>query len=279
MSSVPAVAPCRARAGFDGTTGPRRKGLAEDLSRCDWAIVRTVERVGLATGQQLEHLHFHALPDGRPDTPCQRTLQRLVDLGVLATSDPSVSNYGDGDLAAPTYSLGSTGPLLIGVHADSQTQASKSQRPGEPRTTHALAVTQLFVDLVEHDRMGDLRLEAFRTGPVSHWPDGSGQMLEPDAFIRVARDGATDFWWLEVDREQNSTASMLAKARAYLDFRKREERGPDGVMPRVLIGALTKARAGALQFMLGGLPEGARQMFFVTYIPDAVDVITKELKR
>jgi len=153
--------------------------------------------------------------------------------------------------------------------------------PGdEQRTVRALAITQIFVDLVglEQDRAGDLHLEAFRTSPTSHWPDRHGHTLEPDAFIRVARGDTTGFWWLEVDQELESTALMLAKVRAYLDFLRHNKPSPDEVVPRIMIGVLTEARTEALRFMLGGLPEPTRQMFVVTVLSDAAKVIQQDLK-
>jgi hypothetical protein len=256
-------------------SSPRPRAVTKDLSRCDWAIVRTLERVGLATSLQLERLHFHAVPEKQRGITCRDTLQRLVELRVLATCNPSISDS-SGDLPVPTYSLGRAGSRL--VQASASTQAAQTEEGDDQRFARTLAITDLFVDLVELDRAGDLSLEAFRAGRASQWPDGLGGTLDPEAFIRVARGDTADFWWLVADEELESTARILAKAQTYRDFLRRKEPGPDGVTPGVMIGTLNPERTEALRFMLGGLAEPERQMFTVTALSDAAKLIQQNLR-
>jgi Replication-relaxation len=247
------------------------------LSRRDWAIMRTLQRVHFATNVQLEHLHFDALPDRERIAQCQSALSRLVALSVLATCNPSLSSQG---VPVLTYMLGTVGPSLVTASGSTHSHADRALRAVEDddqQLARALDITQLFVDLVQLDRAGKLRLEAFQTSPASQWSDGLGGTITPDAFIRVARGDTTDFWWVEVDHEARSVTQALVKLRAYGDFLRRQAPGPEGVIPQILLATQNSDRTEALQFVLDGLAEERRKMFTVTDLADAARVIQRSL--
>src|SRR5690349_7805004 len=56
--------------------------VGEGLSERDWALVRDVARLRLATGAQLERLHFAQLGEPSRSVVRRRVLRRLVGLRV-----------------------------------------------------------------------------------------------------------------------------------------------------------------------------------------------------
>ena len=69
----------------------------------------------------------------------------------------------------------------------------------------------------------------------------------PDAFIRLERDEGADYWWYEADLATESLPTIHRKLLAYLDFVQRGQFGPDGIVPRVLVGVPTSKRQAAVQ--------------------------------
>ena len=101
--------------------------------------------------------------------------------------------------------------------------------------------------LVERSRLGGFNLAKFQAEADAYWPNGVGGSIKPDAFIRLEREGAADFWWYEADLATESLPTVHGKLLAYLDFVQRGQLGPDGVVPRVLIGVPTSKRRTAVQ--------------------------------
>jgi hypothetical protein len=130
--------------------------------------------------------------------------------------------------------------------------------PGQRFIAHTVAVSEVYVSLVEADRAGRLRLRAFDAEPA--WPDGRGGLLNPDAFA-VVGDGRVDrLWWIEVDLGTESLPTVHRKLTAYLDFVRRGQLGPHGVVPRVLLTTSTDDRLAAVQREIARLPSPAADL-------------------
>jgi hypothetical protein len=271
--------------------GPRRvrlghvERLAETLSVRDLAILQTLERVRLASGVQLERLHFNNL-SGRSRTVMRwRVLKHLTDERLLLTLHRPIgtARRGSGQLR---YGLDSAGLRLIRLHANREPSAERVRRPrlpGERFVAHTLAVTELYVGLVAS---GQAQIDRFQTEGAAYWPDGLGGWLKPDAFIKVSRDGVADYWWYEADMPRHdsdlaneSLPVIERKLRTYLDFVSRGQLGPDGIVPRVLFGVPTAQRQTAIQAAIEHLPEPAADLFVVADMAKVSDVIIAELQK
>lgn len=253
-------------------TGTLPAAVAGQLSRQEWAIVRTLQRVRVASATQLERLHFHSLPDEARRTACSQALDRLVKLRVLTRLDWRIGQV-KGDSAVRRYALDVAGLELVGESSDLSGRVL-----GEDRLVDAVTVTEVLVALMEHSRSDGFTLEDFRTGEAACWPDGLGDHITPDAFIRVGRDDITCSWWLETDREPEAVLTTRSRLRTYADFLERDAPGPGDVAPRVLVGVLTGERAAYVRFLIDGLPERVRGMFVVAPMPDVAQVIARELR-
>ena len=124
---------------------------------------------------------------------------------------------------------------------------------------HTLAISELYVGLVEHCRARNVDLLTFEAEkPVSN---GLGGFVTPDAYVVLAAGQVRDYWWIEVDRATESDAQVRAKLVAYLDLLHRGQLGPDGVLPRVLVTAPDDRGLERLDRLLVHLPDPAEDLF------------------
>jgi hypothetical protein len=257
--------------------------LMETLSDRDWAIIETVCRVWLASGIQLERLHFSELTGRSRSVARWRVLKRLVDSRVLVPPERRVGTSRHGS-AGLCYELDSAGQKLVIMRANQEGPVERGrmrrQRSlGEHSIAHTLDVTELYVTLVERARSGEFVLEEFQTEAAAYWPNGLGGRMKPDAFIKVRSRTATDYWWFEADRATESLPVIRAKLVTYLDFLHRGQLGPDGVVPRVLVGVPTAKRQDAVQSVINRLAEPANAMFLVACTSDVVNLMAAELMK
>lgn len=268
----PGQAPRRARR-------PYVERLVQVLSARDWAIINTVNRVRLASGLQLEQLHFRNLGARSRSVMRWRVLKRLTDARVLIALERRVGTAHHGS-AKLCYGLDSAGERLVRLQSNRESLAASVRRPripGERFVAHTLAVTELYVTLVEQARLGQFVLEEFQAEAAAYWPNGLGGWVKPDAFIRLSRAGVTDYWWYEADLATESLPTIRSKLLAYLDFANRGQLGPDGIVPRVLIGVPTTKRQAAVQFVTQSLPKPADAMFVVAEMLEVAQVMESEL--
>ena len=134
--------------------------------------------------------------------------------------------------------------------------------PGERSLRHLLAVSELYVDLVDQMRRGGQTACTFKAEPGSWWPNGRRGWLKPDAYVVLERERARDHWWVEVDLATESLPTVRGKVQAYLEFQARGERSPDDVTPWVLISTMTRPRCDAIRRMVRRLP-GAEELVTV----------------
>lgn len=231
------------------------------LSPRDWTVVETVNLLQVASGQQLERLCFAGLPNERSRTVTRsRVLGRLVRERVLVPVGRRVGGSGRGS-TVQAFALDTAGRQLLVRRQLAEAQQVRVRRPGVPggRTIrHRLAVSELYTELTEQARFDGLTVATFKAEPAAWWPNGTGGPLKPDAYVVLARgDGVRDHWWVEVDLATESLPTVRAKVAAYLDFRRRGERGPDDVLPWLLISTVGARRRAAIAQLVRRLPEAA----------------------
>jgi len=230
------------------------------LSPRDWDVVETVNKLRVASGQQLERVCFTQASAGRSRTVIRsRVLARLAAWRVLAPVGRRVGGRERGS-TVQVFALDSAGQRLLIERQLAAGERVRVRRPGPPgiySLRHLLAVSELYVQLVDLARASGLVLDTFRAEPGAHWPDGRGGVLKPDAYAVLARPGARDHWWIEVDLATESLPVVKAKLATYLDFQKRGERGPDDTMPWVLVSTVTQRRRDAIAAMARRLPGAA----------------------
>lgn len=250
---------------------------SQNLTERDWSILESITALRVATGNQLERLHFNNLTGRSRAVVRWKVLKRLVDSRVLAVLDQPAHRRRS---AAFEYTLGSAGQWLTRLR-DNQDGIKREVRrlrvPGDRFVAHALDVTELHVQLVEQLRGSAAgQIQSFTVEPVE--PDGAGGRLKPDAYAALRAKDVTDCWWIEVDEVTESLPTIHNKLTAYLDFLDRGQLGPDAVMPRVLITVPTESRRAAIQGVVADLPPPAEQLFSVALFSGAARFLAEELR-
>ncbi len=234
--------------------------VADRLGERDRAILDTVNRLRLVTGRQLERLHFADVSLSVRARVRRRVLGRLVRWRVLLTLERRIGGVRAGS-SGLVFALDSAGQRLA---RSASGTVRRPELPGLPFVAHQLAVSELYVSLVELSRHEGFSVDAFTAEPVCWWPNSLGGWLKPDAFLSLTGGDVTDAWWLELDRSTEHLPTVRRKLRAYLDFASRGQVGPTGVMPRVLVCVPDDARREAVAGVIARLPAPAEELLHAT---------------
>lgn len=246
--------------------------LRENLSVRDWAVLEDVGRLRLVTSLQLERLHFTELAQSSRSVVRRRVLARLVRARCLQTLERRIGGVRSGSDGL-VFGLDTAGARLLTAAGRRRTEP-----PGERYTRHVLAVTELYVALVEQARAnGDMELVRFAAEPGSWWPDGRGGSMKPDAYALMASAVHRDSWWLEVDRATESLPTIKRKLLVYLDFYNRGQFGPGKVMPWILITVPDEKRRGQIEELVRRLPGDGETLFTVALHNEATTLIMGRL--
>jgi hypothetical protein len=253
----------------------------ERLSERDWALLEAVNHLHLVTGLQVERLLFARLTNRSRIVTRSRSLSRLVAWRVLVRLPRRIGGARRGSTVA-VYALGSAGQRLLAQRANSEQNPPAIRKVGVPSdrfVAHIVAVSELYVCLVEANRIGSLVLRQFTTEPAAWWPNGRGGWLKPDAFFVVSNGRVDHLWWVEVDRATESVATVNRKLRTYLEFVNRGGVGPREAIPRVLVTVPDEWRRQAVHKQIARLPPPAADFFHVVLQEQAVALVTAALGR
>lgn len=254
MTARPTPSPLRVRESFVDQLDAR-------LSPRDWDVIQTVNRLRVVSGRQLDRTIFAELGSERSRTVTRsRVLARLVRDRVLVPVGRRIGGGGRGSTTA-AFALDTAGVQLLTRRQLATGEQVRVRRPGPPseRTLrHALAVSELYADLVEQARLDGFTVATFKTEPGAWWPNSLGGWLKPDAYAVLERDGVRDHWWCEVDLATESLPTIRTKLQAYERFQQRGARGPAGVLPWLLITTTSPGRRNAIVRLVRQLPEAAQ---------------------
>lgn len=261
--------------------------LAGRLPDRDRSVVELVARIRLARSEQLQRLFFHeiASPQGRARI-CRRSLQTLTDTGVVRRLERRVGGSAAGGSSGYVYTLAPAGRRLVAYwRGEGVPSARGVHEPQAGFVEHTLAVTDLYVRLVEAEREQPVELLGFETEPDC-WRAYIGQTgthltLKPDALVRVGTSDDELAWWIEVDMGTHGRGAVARKLNAYLVyFRTGREQAQHGIFPRVVFITATETRAAFLRELVDGLPAVAGRLFCVATTDEAIGVLagTEELQ-
>ncbi|MGH3707897.1 MAG: replication-relaxation family protein [Pseudonocardiaceae bacterium] len=205
-------------------------------------------RVRLLTGAHLNQLLTH--PDTAHDTTARvrrRIMTRLHQLGLVTTLHRTIGGTRAGS-AGHIYTLTPAGHRFLAILTGQPPPPRVRQSaPGVLFLAHTLAISDIYVRLIESSRTHDLTMSTFTTEPDCWQPTADGDYLKPDAYLVLATSTHQDCWWLEIDQATESLPRIRIKCRAYLDFLTHGGLGPDDVPPRVLYTTPDAPRTHAIQ--------------------------------
>lgn len=236
----------------------RPQDLVDRLTDVDWSIIETLTVVRMASGNQLQRLHFPAGASG--SRMARRRLARLTDLRVLARLDRQIGGIRGGS-QGHTYALDTNGQRLAQTR---HLQTVRRPTPSDQFVDHTIAVTEIYVVLHEHR---DVEVEAFQ-GEPDCWRRYTGRAgreltLRPDAYAHWYIEDWELLAFFEVDRATEHPGRIARKAEQYvLYWRTGSEQDANGVFPSVVWVTPNQRRAAVVSEALDGLDDG-RELFQV----------------
>jgi len=254
-------------------SGPQRVGarrgewLAERCSPRDWAILETVNRLRLVSGLQLERLHFAELTGKSRSVTRWRVLKRLTDWRLIVPLDRRQGGAARGS-AGMVFALDSAGQRLLQSRQVGAGEAVRVRRPGAPgerSVRHTLAVSNLYVELVEQSWLHGFGLADFLAEPACWWLDGAGGWMKPDAYAVLETPALSDHWAIEVDLATESLPTLKRKLQTYVAHHDRGGLGPLDVMPRVLVTVPYERRERQARELVSRMPGAARLVHVVRH--------------
>jgi hypothetical protein len=260
-------------------SGERLSAIAEELTDRDWLIMQSLQTVKVATGHQLQRLHFD-LPETDPASAARhrrRVLQHLVDLRVLGRLERSIGGVRAGS-SGLIFGVDVVGARLLVVHDGEGSRPRSVFTPGLSFLQHRLAITELYVRLTEASRGGACELVEFVAEPDC-WRSFAGRggarlLLKPDAYARVGAGGYEYLWFIEVDRAAESRPTLRIKCQRYVDYwLSGREETRSGVFPAVLWLVPDQRRADALEQVIEQLPVDSRRLFQVGLYDQGVSIL------
>jgi hypothetical protein len=258
-------------------TASRLAQLERTLSDRDRAIVDTLDQLRLATTKQLRRLHFTDLTPASAARLAPQTLKRLASQRVISQLDRQVGGVRAGSQAI-VWTLDVAGQRLASAAGPAGGPVRRPWTPGLAFVAHRLAVSELYVELVEAERAGRCVLLDFEAEPLS-WrrfasPYGGVAHLKPDAFVRLQVGDYERGAFVEIDRATESAAAIGRKCRGYRSYweagREQERRG---YFPRVVFAVPTEARKAALVEVIGCQPEETWLLYRVVLADGLTDTV------
>lgn len=261
-------------------TGARLRLLAEELTPRYTTPLPHLARARLLSGAQLDRLL--ATPGLAPETTARvrrRIMARLTGLGLVAMLGRRVGGVRAGS-AGHVYALTTAGhrflALLLGGES-SPGRIRHAQTPGPLFLAHALTISGIYVDLIEHSRKAGFQVATFATEPHCWHPTGNGAYLRPDTYTVLRTATHADYWWLEIDAGTESPRRLRAKARRYTDFLTSGGIGPHGYPPHVLITTPDTERAHTITRAITNPTDDDGAALTVTTHHHAAQFMTTEL--
>lgn len=206
--------------------------VASQMNDRDRHVLETVARLNLVSEHQLRVLRGAQSASER--RLLRLDLAGLVDQQALARLDRRVGGERAGS-DGYVYALGILGQRLV------RPNGRVPRTPWTPlpnHLRHALAVSQLYVDLVVASTES-ASLRSFDAEPAC-WRSFSGyggarSILKPDAFTTIVLDGYEDCYFVEIDCATESTPRIIEKAKTYVHYyQSGREQDRRGVFPLVV---------------------------------------------
>lgn len=249
-------------------SGRKLTELAAALGPTEQAIIQTLQRVRLASGAQLVHLHFTDRPHAA--VQARRLLARMVEQRLLCALGRRIGGVRAGS-SGYVYALDVIGQRLADLHRP--TAARRPWTPGAAFLAHTLAVTDLYVGLTEAARRNEVEVLDFAAEPTCwrSFTDLGGRplVLKPDAYLRLGVGRYEDRWFVEVDRGTEAPVTLTRKCDLYRTYwQSGREQAAHGVFPKVLFVVPDDVRKAVVVDVLVRQPTEAWPLFQV--VPEDV---------
>lgn len=220
------------------------------LSARDRAILAFVARFEQATARQIREVVFGSISQ----TPCDRALLRLRELGLLTRVEHRRIGGAKGGSGQYVYMLSGNGRKLFGMEGKSRAGAINF---------HSIAIADCFVVLKQLERAGVITVVSYETEPDC-WLHLGGMEVRTDLAVDVRRGlSEPSRLVLEVDLGTEWPKQLRTKLEAYYRAWQHADESV-GHMPGVLWVTMDEERARELEHLVAAMPDEARGLFRVT---------------
>lgn len=234
-------------------TRARVEAIQRRLNVRQRSVLVDVGRLGVVTGRQLQRLHYgESAAAGRLARKHIGQLRHwgvLSRLGRLGKLGPSGSN-------SYVYGPGLVGQRLLDPN---RSRYFPRWTPRSNFLRHAVAVSELYVQLRQAERDGATELLAYDTEPKC-WrryfgPGGARSVLKPDSMAVIGLDELEYRYFVEIDCSTEHRPQIVGKAKAYVRYwQSGREQADTGIFPLVLWVAPDTERSDFLVDCLSALP-------------------------
>lgn len=244
-------------------TARRLDDITARLDELDWQVLRSIDRLRLVTGPQIERLHH-----GHDEAARKRRVRQMSRLTRMELTLRLERRIG-GPEAGSYPSIYTLDRAALRLLDPERSRARSPWTPSTPFLAHHLAVSEIYVGLCEAEQRGDVELISFTAEPgcwrTWRTPLGVEVTLKPDAHLVLGVGLSEAHWWVEVDRATESLPRILTKCRTYLDYwRTGIEEAATGVFPKVLWVAPNERRRDQLVKVVRRLGADDRLLFAAT---------------
>lgn len=256
--------------------------LRERLSDRDLDMLRDLARLRLVTGKQLRRLHFAVGDLTTQARKARSAIGRLAELDLIVRLSRRVGGMRAG---SEGFVIGLSGWGHAVLALDSAAEPRRRRRVIETKPayqSHVLAVSELYVQLVEASRLGLAELIDF-TGEPEAWRrfggiGGQAVVLKPDAFVRLGIGEFEVLAFIEQDMDTESLPTIVRKCEVYIaHWRSGLEQRQLGAYPKVWWLVPSVRRHDAIRRVLKRLPGEAHALFEVCLTTEAVPYLTQPL--
>jgi hypothetical protein len=242
--------------------------LRRELGERDQALLESLCRVRLLTTEQIARLHCADLSVNTRGRRSRELMRRLHEQRLVSRLPRAIGGIRAGS-RGHVYGLSGLGQAVLNCPGIGKRRRAVWQ--AKPYfQDHMLAVSELYVRLIEICRDSDAELLAFTAEPACwrRFPGAGGQpiILKPDAYVRVGLGEFELASFVEVDLGTESLPTIQRKAQTYVDYwRSGLEQQARGVFPQVLWLAPNVYRSQAMASALQrAAPGQASALFMVT---------------
>ncbi|MBP5895213.1 hypothetical protein F3K32_35950 [Streptomyces sp. LBUM 1483] len=250
--------------------------LRAKLSPRDVGVLASLHRVRLLSLKQIQRL---IVVDGSPRARTRRAqlmMTRLTELGVVTRFSRIVGGVRAGS-SGYIYSLSGLGQAVLNTGGP----LGGRRRVWESKPyfqDHMLAVSELYVQLVERHRLGRGDLLAYDAEPANwrHFTGSGGELVQikPDAYARIGRAAIEHSSFIEVDMSTETLPTIQKKSQRYIDYwRSGMEQQWRGVFPRVVWLVQSQQRAEKIRGVIGRFALDTQALFTVGLLGDGPQLL------
>lgn len=267
-------APPRAARGQAGRVAKLRRVLDDR----HLAVLGSLYRLRLLTTNHIQRLHVEDGTFAGRRRRAQALLRRLSDLRLVVPLGRQVGGVRAGS-SGTVFGLSGLGLAVLDLPGPYGQRRRTVWQTKPYFQEHMLAVSDVYVDLVEHCRQAGVDLLDFDAEPQAwrrfHGAGGETVVLKPDGYARVGVGEFELSSFIEVDLGTESLPTIRRKCQVFASYwQSGLEQQQTGTFPRVCWLVPTERRLHGIAELLSRWHEHTRDLFSVALMHDGPALLT-----